>query len=58
MSALVVVRVAVAPIFVAVYSKVPIGVAVLMSVNVTQLLHGPPKQTACEWAMEWIVCLG
>src|SRR3954464_14441443 len=21
-------------------------------------MHPPPKQTACEWATEWIVCLG
>jgi hypothetical protein len=20
--------------------------------------HRDPKQAACEWAMEWIVCLG
>jgi len=23
-----------------------------------QLFHEVAKQTACEWAMEWIVCLG
>jgi hypothetical protein len=23
-----------------------------------KFLHLSTKQTACEWAMEWIVCLG
>ena len=28
------------------------------SASHTRLVQRIPKQTACEWAMEWIVCLG
>jgi hypothetical protein len=28
------------------------------ALSLTQNRQSPAKQTACEWAMEWIVCLG
>jgi hypothetical protein len=40
-----------------------IGGSTFLAVTATALACGlfvlsPAKQTACEWAMEWIVCLG